>query len=224
MLRNRSRLYLGSACLAVLTGLLVAGSGMASTGSSASAGALKVTTINVTAGKPSELAFKLSKFSNLPAGTFTFVVTDGGLGFHDFKICTSPTMSSAKNSCAGKATKILHPGQKATLTVTLTKKGTYEFLCSVPGHAAAGMKGLFGVGVVVKATATKPVTTTTATTTTTPASTTTTTVTPPPTTTTAGGTGCPGGISVQQNDQNSGSAGDRDEDDNGGADDNDGCL
>jgi uncharacterized cupredoxin-like copper-binding protein len=28
-----------------------------------------------------------------------------------------------------------------TLPYTFAKPGTYEYLCTVPGHAAAGMKG-----------------------------------------------------------------------------------
>jgi uncharacterized cupredoxin-like copper-binding protein len=108
-----------------------------------------VTVISVTAGKPSELAFKLSKFSSLPKGTITFKVTNAGLAFHDFKLCTAPVASAAANACAGKVTKILKHGQSATLTVTLTKTGKYEFLCTVTGHAAAGMKGLVGIGTVV---------------------------------------------------------------------------
>jgi hypothetical protein len=76
-------------------------------------------------------------------------VIDKGLGFHSFKICTTPVKTAAANSCTGKATATLHPGQTATLTVTLTKTGKYEFLCTIPGHAAAGMKGLIGIGVAV---------------------------------------------------------------------------
>ena len=37
------------------------------------------------------------------------------------------------------------PGTKATLTVSLTKPGKYEYLCTVPGHAAAGMNGIITV-------------------------------------------------------------------------------
>ncbi|GAB4320820.1 MAG: hypothetical protein Kow0010_00860 [Dehalococcoidia bacterium] len=33
------------------------------------------------------------------------------------------------------------PGETATVEFTPTKPGTYEFLCTVPGHAAAGMVG-----------------------------------------------------------------------------------
>jgi uncharacterized cupredoxin-like copper-binding protein len=47
--------------------------------------------------------------------------------------------------------EMLATGQTATLTVTLKAHGKYEFLCTVPGHAGAGMKGLLGVGVKVTA-------------------------------------------------------------------------
>jgi hypothetical protein len=43
----------------------------------------------------------------------------------------------------------LHHGQSATLIVKFSLSGKYEFLCTVTGHAAAGMKGLLGVGVTV---------------------------------------------------------------------------
>jgi uncharacterized cupredoxin-like copper-binding protein len=113
-----------------------------------------VSVITVTAGKPSELAFKLSKTSSVPAGTVTFKVTNMGVAFHNFKICTIPvpTPNGAQNSCPGKSTPTLKHGQSATLTVKFSLSGLYEFLCTVTGHAAAGMKGLLGIGVPVTAT------------------------------------------------------------------------
>ena len=116
-----------------------------------SAASPKVTLISVTAGKPSELAFTLSKTSMVPAGTITFKVTNLGVAFHNFKICTIPVpgAAGAKNACFGKSTPILKHGQSATLRVAFSLAGKYEFLCTVTGHAAAGMKGLLGVGVVV---------------------------------------------------------------------------
>ncbi|HWB21524.1 MAG TPA: plastocyanin/azurin family copper-binding protein [Gaiellaceae bacterium] len=187
------------------------------------------TVITVTAGKPTELGFKLSKFSNIPAGTVTFKVTNQGLAFHSFKLCTTPVATAAKNSCTGVVTKILKHGQSATLTVKLTKTGKYEFLCTVPGHASAGMKGLLGIGVAVKATTTAK---TTSSTTTTAAltgggsSSTTTTASggatsgnnAPP----SGPDGCPGGTSIQANLITTG--GDGDVDDSGGQSDMDGCV
>lgn len=99
--------------------------------------------VTVTAGKPSEFGFKLST-KTFKHGTVTFNVTNGGTVPHDFKVCTKATKTAA-DTCAGKGTKLLSPGQSAKLTFTFTKAGTYEYLCTVAGHATAGMKGLLKV-------------------------------------------------------------------------------
>jgi uncharacterized cupredoxin-like copper-binding protein len=114
---TRMRLTIGVA----VAGLALAASALA---------APTATTVTVTAGKPSELRFTLSK-KTVPAGAVTFKVTNKGKAMHDFKI-------------AGKKTKMLAAGANATLKVTL-KKGRAAFLCTVPGHAAAGMKGTITV-------------------------------------------------------------------------------
>lgn len=103
-----------------------------------------VTTINVTAGKPTEFHFILSK-STAKHGIITFKITNKGQIPHDFKFCSKKTSSVAANTCTGRATKLINPGQSTTLRVTVLLKGTYEYLCTVPGHAAGGMKGLFKV-------------------------------------------------------------------------------
>jgi len=102
-----------------------------------------VSTVNVTAGKPSELAFQLSTKS-VKRGVITFKITNKGKLSHDFKLC-SKASSSLANSCNGRSTAMISPGKSATLRVTVLVKGTYEYLCTVPGHAAAGMKGLITV-------------------------------------------------------------------------------
>jgi mono/diheme cytochrome c family protein len=130
--------------------------------------ALKSTTVRVLAGKPSEFSFKLSRTKIAP-GVVVFKVTNRGKIAHAFKICTRPT-SKLANSCKGKTTKVLKPGKSATLKVTIKKKGHYEYLCPVAGHAAGGMKGMLNVGVKPLKTKTKtPPTTTTTTPTTTQA-------------------------------------------------------
>lgn len=94
-------------------------------------GALTATSVSVTAGKPAELRFTLSKKS-VAKGAVTFKVTNKGVLEHDFKI-------------GGKVTKKLEPGQTVSLKVTFKKAGKYKFLCTVPGHAAGGMKGVLTV-------------------------------------------------------------------------------
>ena len=89
------------------------------------------TTVRISAGSPSEFRFKLSKLA-VRTGAVTFIVTNKGHLPHDFKI-------------AGKKTKLLTPGKSQTMKVTFKKKGSYRFLCTVSGHAAAGMKGALRV-------------------------------------------------------------------------------
>ena len=93
------------------------------------AGASKATVVNVTAGKPSELRFTLSKKASAK-GVVSFKVTNKGALEHDFKI-------------DGKVTRKLKPGSTATLRITFKKGGKFKYLCTVPGHAAAGMRGTF---------------------------------------------------------------------------------
>lgn len=40
------------------------------------------------------------------------------------------------------ATKVLQPGQSETITVTPKDRGMFMIECTVPGHAAKGMRGL----------------------------------------------------------------------------------
>ena len=113
-----TRRSLAATALVVLGSLLLA---------PAATPASTATTITVAA--KDTLKFTLSK-SSAPAGKVTFKVTNKGKLGHDFKI-------------AGKKTPILAAGKSATLTVTLKKGKKYPYLCTVPGHAAAGMKGTF---------------------------------------------------------------------------------
>lgn len=102
------------------------------------------TTVKVVAGKPSEFHFKLSVMS-VKTGAVTFAFTDDGALGHSFYVCSKPTMSDSADSCAGKGTPVIQPHKSATLKLTFSKAGNYEYLCTVPGHAAAGMKGLLKV-------------------------------------------------------------------------------
>lgn len=88
-------------------------------------------TVTVTAGKPSELRFTLAPKS-VAKGTVVFNVSNKGKLEHDFKI-------------SGKKTPRLASAKKATLSVTFKKAGRFPYLCTVPGHAAGGMKGVLVV-------------------------------------------------------------------------------
>ena len=100
--------------------------GGASTGP-ASGGA----TINVAL---QEMTVALDK-TQAAAGTITFVVQNNGHAPHDFAI---------RGSGLDEKIPRLEPGQSATLTVELSP-GTYEYECTVPGHAIAGMRGTLTV-------------------------------------------------------------------------------
>lgn len=84
--------------------------------------------VNVAA---SEFKFVLSK-KTAHRGVVVFKVKNVGKLSHDFSI-------------KGRKTKLLSPGQSATLRVTFLRKGSYPYKCTVAGHAAAGMKGVFKI-------------------------------------------------------------------------------
>ena len=106
-------------------------------------GAATVTTVTVTAGKPSEFKFTLS-VSSVKRGIMVFKVTNDGSLPHDFKICTARDKPLA-DSCPGTGTRLIGPGQSNTLRIAILLKGSYEYLCTVRGHAASGMKGILKV-------------------------------------------------------------------------------
>jgi uncharacterized cupredoxin-like copper-binding protein len=106
---------------------------------SAHSGTAKAGVVSVTTGKPTEFSFTLSTKS-IKTGATTFKITNKGALAHTFKVCSSSKGGSA-NSCAGTGTPSIAPGKSATLKIVFSKKGTYEYLCTVPSHAASGMKG-----------------------------------------------------------------------------------
>jgi uncharacterized cupredoxin-like copper-binding protein len=112
--------------VAVCAAVVAPGAGSALAASSQHAA--KAASITVTA---TEFKFKLSKTS-APKGSVTFKVVNKGKTIHDFKI-------------NGKKTPSIAPGKSASLTVKFAKTGKSPYLCTIPGHAAAGMKGTFTV-------------------------------------------------------------------------------
>jgi uncharacterized cupredoxin-like copper-binding protein len=115
---KRISLLAGVAALAAVT--------VFSVGAYAGSNSAQATSVSVTA---KEFSFKLSRKS-APHGKVTFKLTNKGSLKHDFKI-------------AGKKTKLLAKNKSDSITVTLKKGKKYTYICTVPGHAAAGMKGTF---------------------------------------------------------------------------------
>ncbi len=118
MLRSSS---LSPVRLSLLVAALVAASALAAPALASRSHATAKVTVTAT-----EFKFVLSP-KTVAHGTVTFTIVNKGKLAHDFKI-------------AGKVTPQIQPGKTAKLTVTL-KAGKYPYLCTVPGHAAAGMKG-----------------------------------------------------------------------------------
>ena len=128
-MRNLSR-YLAPVAIAVALAFALVPFAGAATGRSDSTAA--ATIVKVKAGAPTTFAFTLSTKTLAKPGKVIFEVKNVGKTMHDFKI-------------AGKKTPLLQPGDAAKLSVTFKKKGKYPYVCTVPGHAAAGMKGVFVV-------------------------------------------------------------------------------
>ncbi|MEK6252249.1 MAG: plastocyanin/azurin family copper-binding protein [Actinomycetota bacterium] len=92
-------------------------------------------TVSISADPNGALKFDTTSLS-AKAGSDTFDFTNDAPIAHDFTIETSSGQKVA-------ATPIFSGGTKS-VTATL-KPGTYTFLCTVPGHADAGMKGTLTV-------------------------------------------------------------------------------
>jgi uncharacterized cupredoxin-like copper-binding protein len=107
------------------------GGGAKSTGGGGGGGA----TTNISADPSGQLAFNTTKLT-AKAGSNTFDFTNDAPISHDFTIETS---SGQKVD----GTPVFSGGTKS-FTANL-KPGTYKFLCTVPGHAQAGMEGTLTV-------------------------------------------------------------------------------
>jgi len=102
--------------------------------------------VTVTAGRPTEYSFTVRTAST---GTTTsrvrFEVTNLGRIPHRFEVCAKPLFGILADACRGTATAVIAPGKSASLLVTFERSGTYEYLSSIAGQAAEGMRGTIGI-------------------------------------------------------------------------------
>jgi azurin len=109
-----------------------------------------VPTIDAAAGQ--KVTVTLTNSGTLPkaAMAHNFVLLKAGT---DVAAFASAAMTHAENAyippdMADKvivATKMLGPGESDTVTFTAPAAGTYDFICTFPGHALSGMRGTLTV-------------------------------------------------------------------------------
>src|SRR5262245_8119550 len=118
-----------TAALAGIGAVPLAAAATAGTAHEAAVAHVASKTVQVSGG---EFFFKLSTKTLAKPGAVTFNFKNVGHVLHDFSI-------------KGKKTSLIGPGKTAKLVVKFARKGKYPYLCTVPGHAAAGMRGVFTV-------------------------------------------------------------------------------
>jgi nitrite reductase (NO-forming) len=132
MTRRRSTIFF--VAVLALTGLAACGS--SGGGSSSKKCPAKVDTKTAVNGAitvcASDIKFDLVTIKAKP-GPLKITLENDGAIYHTLKIPDADV------------TLKTNPGKTDSATVTLTK-GTHSFDCTVPGHAAAGMKGTIEVG------------------------------------------------------------------------------
>jgi uncharacterized cupredoxin-like copper-binding protein len=81
-----------------------------------------------------DMYFDPSQLQLTPGETVNVTLDNRGAAFHDLTVPELGSMLAADG------------GAQARGALTAAEPGIYDFLCSVPGHAAAGMTGTLTVG------------------------------------------------------------------------------
>ncbi|GAC1317367.1 MAG: hypothetical protein NVSMB2_10990 [Chloroflexota bacterium] len=102
-----------------------------STADSSAAGA-NATAQTLTVQGTDSLKFEPSTLTVKAGQPVTLTFSNTGQTLHDWSLAQGAAQP-VKIAAAG--------GQSASGTFTIDRPGTYTFICSVPGHEAAGMKG-----------------------------------------------------------------------------------
>ena len=81
-----------------------------------------------------EFSFYPAHFAIQEGQTVNIELLDAGGMFHTFTLLGGPSFNLQANA-----------GQSISGALTITRPGTYQFVCSVAGHAQAGMRGTITV-------------------------------------------------------------------------------
>ncbi|MGQ0606596.1 MAG: plastocyanin/azurin family copper-binding protein [Candidatus Nitrosotenuis sp.] len=75
----------------------------------------------------------------------TIKSTNNGISFHSFGVVSNADDPSSLvfNSAIGSMNNPIKPKEAKEVTFTAGAPGSYSYICTVPGHAALGMKGSF---------------------------------------------------------------------------------
>lgn len=109
-----------------------------------------VTAIEANAGQKVTLTLKNTGKIPMPAMGHNFVLLKAGTDAAAFANAgmTHPAEGYIAPEMADKViahTKVLGPGESDTITFTAPAAGKYDYICSFPAHAIAGMKGVMTV-------------------------------------------------------------------------------
>lgn len=137
---------------AAALGLTACGGSSSSANAATAAATSPDPSLDVTLGKPTELAMTVSA-TQVGAGKVTFHVTNAGTVAHEMVVIRTAKraadlpMESGEASEAGSAgeTGDMAAGTSKDLTLTLAA-GHYALICNLPGHYAGGMHTDLTVG------------------------------------------------------------------------------
>ena len=136
------------AALAVGVAAVVAGCGSTASGSTAGTNTSYSAPASATAAASSSGHVTTLRLSADPGGALRFTKSRLTAKAGKVKlVLTNPTSAGMPHGIAIQghgSGKVVAAGGTSTVTATL-KRGSYTFLCPVPGHAAAGMKGTLTV-------------------------------------------------------------------------------
>ena len=118
--------------VAVACGTASSGSGSGSAGAAAPPQTPPASAQQVTGRALDTMRFEPSSLTVRTGEPVTLTFDNAGRMPHDFTLT---------QGVSRRVQAVADGGQRATVTFTLEQPGTYSFVCSVPGHEAAGMKG-----------------------------------------------------------------------------------